>query len=199
MSLEKIELGILSPKEADGRRASQPELNETKFSSPHVDCYTYELYSSVSLPSGKRLTLYFILGCHLVTDTGAICRLEYIVGFWPSTLIAAKIDILDVRSWLNNCRIYIWWHWFYLNGHILNIFIGTIEILQSMNEADLYLLRAFSIMQCSRSFNWWGVIHPSVVNSANQKIMCFFGTKYLDSIYRRYFSGTSKRKEGRMS
>lgn len=68
MSLEKIELGILSPGEADGRCASQPELNENKFSSPHVDWYKYELYSSVSLPSGKHLTLYFILGCHLITN-----------------------------------------------------------------------------------------------------------------------------------
>lgn len=81
MSVEKIELGILSPEEADGRCASQPDLNETRFSSPHVDWHKYELCSSVSLPSGKRLTLYFILESHLASNDGSICRLKYIVGF----------------------------------------------------------------------------------------------------------------------
>lgn len=108
MSLEKIELGILPSEEADGRCASQPELNETKFSSPHVDWFKYELYSSVSLPSGKRLTLYFILGCHFVINNGAISRLEY-----NSRLLTISTDSCQnrykpaVRSWLNNCRIYI--------------------------------------------------------------------------------------------
>ncbi|XP_070618034.1 anoctamin-3 isoform X1 [Erythrolamprus reginae] len=54
MSFEKIELDILFPEEAGGRCASQPELNETKFSSPQLDWYKYELYSSVSLPSGMN-------------------------------------------------------------------------------------------------------------------------------------------------
>ena len=64
MSLEEIELDVVSPEDVDARCDSQPDVSETKAKNSQMDWCKWELHSSVSLPSGKHhlpFTLYVVL------------------------------------------------------------------------------------------------------------------------------------------
>lgn len=64
MSVEKIELDVLSPEDVDARCDSHPDVSETKARNSQMEWCRRELHSSVSLPSGKHhlpFTLYLML------------------------------------------------------------------------------------------------------------------------------------------